>query len=1364
MLSAGLLTGLLGTSPVLTVAQAAEEPVNLREQVVGYWKTGGVGLKVAAEQALLGGDEAIQEFIAKAPGIQHADNRVEVARLAMLGGPGVRRDAKAAIVKSPADLEAFLLDGFEAPLDEDRRVDIARMVTLERPGVREAGKKALLGTFADRELFINKGQYEARQSDNRVDVARLATIGGPNVKAAAKVALRGTPDDIVEFLEVGQFTARNRDQEHASIADLVKQAEAAGKQAASATKAAEEASAKAIEASQLAKEAALNAAEETNAAKNDSKTAAVKATQAADAARLAAEAAQEAIGSADAANRAARRAALAAAQTAAAAAAAADSANKAYSAAIAAAGDATKAETARKAAGEARAAATAASTSAVAAENAGKASAAAAIASKSAKSASANANAAAAAAEQANAYADAAGVHSNEARVAAAEARRHANAADAAADRSESLANRAATAAYAARDAANSAAAHANKAADYADEAATQAGNASTYAAQAQKNAAAAKLAATTAKAAVTKAQEIFTLARETENADLLTRTDAAVERARSTKNLSDAAISASAATQVEAFSLSGTAATLAQEAARPDVDVQATAAKGRQLAMQAMKLLGPWHQEAAARALSGTDQDVLDYLRTRWKEADFNDVRQRVVNLSTQSPYAPVRTAATEALTGTAEQITAFHKTGQYDAARADMRVEVARLATIGDTTVQTRAKAALDDGSSKALATFLQIGQYGARLTDEKVITARLATIGGPEVKAAAKIALAGPPELIHEFITTGQHMAKRKDDLATHHVHQMQVLLHQGSRIAAKAQENAARAAEAAALAKGASADAQKAKADAEASKADAEKYAADANASATAAEQSAADAAASASTARNAANQAAQDAAAAENSAANAEFSAAYARNSARKADQAADQARASAQAAGKSAEEAEADAKAAWTTTRQLIEKEAEEARRQAEEERKREEAERASRDGRRVCVPHPTRETMAYIMPCAASPGDSVIQSMPGYTNDPVFRAIIWELTGIADVEACIKNPTAFDCVMAVVGVTPWGKLKLVTKIDDAIDGIKALRATRRSAGCLTGLAGTAGHSFPAGTRVLMAGGASRPIEQIRTGDQVTATDPVTGETGLRTVTRTIHTPDDRDFTDVTLADGSTITSTSHHPYWSENDRTWKNAADLKTGDTLRTPQNTTATIAATRDWQGLQDAYDLTVDDLHTYYVGTGTTDLLVHNTDADGCPVWAKKIMDGLPEWVPGQKGQKTVGQLRDENGKLIPDLPSEIEEMISGEVIYGKDGKKIGDDPYWVMAQNWVRGKPGFPNAKNVKYIGTSHVESKYAAWMADKGVDHATVVINNSEGVCGKAQNCSLVVGHILKKGQTLTVYYPGGKKVLQGMRE
>ncbi|GAA3206465.1 hypothetical protein GCM10020256_01560 [Streptomyces thermocoprophilus] len=106
-----------------------------------------------------------------------------------------------------------------------------------------------------------------------------------------------------------------------------------------------------------------------------------------------------------------------------------------------------------------------------------------------------------------------------------------------------------------------------------------------------------------------------------------------------------------------------------------------------------------------------------------------------------------------------------------------------------------------------------------------------------------------------------------------------------------------------------------------------------------------------------------------------------------------------------------------------------------------------------------------------------------------------------------------------------------------------------------------------------------------------------------------RQVTRTIHTPDDRDFTEVTLTDGSALTSTSHHPYWSESDRTWKKASALKAGDTLRNPQNSAPAVASTRHWQSLKDAYDLTVDDLHTYYVSTGTTYLLVHNTDG-ACP----------------------------------------------------------------------------------------------------------------------------------------------------------
>ncbi|MEU2155431.1 DddA-like double-stranded DNA deaminase toxin [Streptomyces sp. NPDC019396] len=1305
----------------------------MRAQIVDYWETGGAGLRVAAEQALLGDDDAVQKFLTEAASIQFDDNRVETARLAMTGGPGVRHAAKEAMLKSPAELENFLLYGYKEPQDEDRKVDIARLVTLGGPGVREAGKQALLGTAEDRELFLNAGQYEARKDDNRVDVARLAMTGGPNVRAAAKIALRGAPEDIVEFLEIGQFTARNRDQEHASVAELVQQAQVAGKQAADATKMAEESSKKAIEASKLAEVAAKKAAEETKAAKNDSKTAAVKAKQAAAAARAAAESAQEAVGSAEAANRAARRAAFAAAQTASAAAAAAQAANTAYNAAIAAAGDATKAETARTSAVNARAAAQAALTSMEAAEKAGEASNAAAAASAAAKGASTNARAAATAAEEANAHADAAGLHSNDARQAAAEARRHANAADRAADRSAALARRAASAAYGARDAAKSAAAHANKAADFAEEAAKHAGNAATYAAQAQKSAIAAKAAADGATAAVNKAKEIFALARETELADLENRTDAAIERARSMKAASESSVSASATAQKQTLALNATATELAQEAARPDVDIQATAAKGRHLAMQAMKLLGPWHQEAAASALSGTDQEVLVYLRTRWKDANHNDIRQRVVNLSIQSRYASVRSAAKVALTGTPKQIEAFYTTGQYDAGIDDMKVDTARLTNTGGPGVREAAKTALADGRSKALAAFLHLGQYGELITDEKVTAARLAETGGPELKAAAKVALAGPPELLHEFVTVGQHMAQRKDDLATTHINQVERLIAEGSLVAAKAHEDAWRAAQAAANAKKAEQDAAKAAAEAQKSKALAAKYAADADASADAAERSASQAAASAATARSAAQRAKTDAAAAEKSAADAEFSAAYARASAERADRSANDAKSSALAAGKSAKEAEVAATEAWTAVRALAEKEMEEARRQAEQAQE----ERAADSPETFCMD--IFAGMHQWLPINTTWCDGgAIDTAVDLAKDPrTYGTIAWELSGLADIEACMENPTAGICTMAAVGVTPWGKLKLIPKIKKGIDALEAGRATRRTVACLTGSV----HSFPAGTPVLLADGTSRPIERMRVGDLVTATDPTTGETGPRAVTRTIHTPDDRNFTDVTLADGSALTSTSHHPYWSANDQAWKNAGDLKVGDTLRTPQNSTAAIASTRNWSGLQDAYDLTVDDLHTYYVSTGTTNVLVHNTDDAACPVWVVNAWKKLPK----SNGQTTSGYVFESDGTQVWDNAlhsgrSDLSEDVNQYL------KKSGDFP-------------NFPGYAEVSH----HAEVKLAWEMRNKmGKGKELHIVINKNYVCPKVSSpnsmgCKQAVPAILYEDQTMWVHYPGMKE-------
>jgi hypothetical protein len=57
--------------------------------------------------------------------------------------------------------------------------------------------------------------------------------------------------------------------------------------------------------------------------------------------------------------------------------------------------------------------------------------------------------------------------------------------------------------------------------------------------------------------------------------------------------------------------------------------------------------------------------------------------------------------------------------------------------------------------------------------------------------------------------------------------------------------------------------------------------------------------------------------------------------------------------------------------------------------------------------------------------------------------------------------------------------------------------------------------------------------------------------------------------------------------------------------SDLRIGDRLRTQGETVRTVTALQDRRGLanQRVYDLTVDELHTFYVVAGNSPILVHN-----------------------------------------------------------------------------------------------------------------------------------------------------------------
>ncbi|MFE5502725.1 polymorphic toxin-type HINT domain-containing protein [Amycolatopsis japonica] len=166
----------------------------------------------------------------------------------------------------------------------------------------------------------------------------------------------------------------------------------------------------------------------------------------------------------------------------------------------------------------------------------------------------------------------------------------------------------------------------------------------------------------------------------------------------------------------------------------------------------------------------------------------------------------------------------------------------------------------------------------------------------------------------------------------------------------------------------------------------------------------------------------------------------------------------------------------------------------------------------------------------------------------------------------------------------------------------------KAREATEAATRC------AARNSFVPGTPVLLADGSYKPIEQVRLGDQVLATDPVTGLTQSRPVLGLIPGQGLKELVRITVdTDGDrgdatgTVTATDEHPFWVADTGRWTDAEDLDRGNLLRAPDGRLLEVVAVREWTQRQQVHNLTVEGLHTYYVLAGGAPVLVHNSS---CP----------------------------------------------------------------------------------------------------------------------------------------------------------
>ncbi|MBB2923822.1 DUF6531 domain-containing protein [Cellulomonas cellasea] len=304
----------------------------------------------------------------------------------------------------------------------------------------------------------------------------------------------------------------------------------------------------------------------------------------------------------------------------------------------------------------------------------------------------------------------------------------------------------------------------------------------------------------------------------------------------------------------------------------------------------------------------------------------------------------------------------------------------------------------------------------------------------------------------------------------------------------------------------------------------------------------------------------------------------------------------------------------------------------------------------------------------------AAKKAVAEAEALVSQIGDEIIGLVL-DLIGYTDAKKCVTEGDVGACISTALNAVPWGKLFKAAKVaikavgvgKRLVEGYSKLKAARRALddipaatkvtpdAAAVSKANTAAKqaqdaaastktvatkttkevasakkanakakkgdacerpsSFPPGTRVLLADGTTRAIEDLEPGDTVAATSPE-GSTGGRQVVASVTSAGAKRMIDLELAgvggDGPAttaddavaekVTATEAHEFL-RVDGTWVEAAQIVVGDRVVASDGTTVTVTAVHDRSTFARVHNLTVDTDHTYYVQAGDTSVLVHN-----------------------------------------------------------------------------------------------------------------------------------------------------------------